>query len=138
MNSAPATGYVAHVPVQAPGQPPIPVNPPLANPPEAPVVRNVPAVEDPRGVKRGLEREDVHRKEPSSKPVFKRSRTLPNAESEDKAKNALFDAIGKNDLKNLKNLLGRHPDRPPFGRDKKPTVSIFSDCSVVRPCMMAV
>jgi hypothetical protein len=111
MNSAPATGYVAHVPVQAPGQPPIPVNPPLANPPEAPVVRNVPAVEDPRGVKRGLEREDVHRKEPSSKPVFKRSRTLPNAESEDKAKNALFDAIGKNDLKNLKNLLGRHPDR---------------------------
>ncbi len=117
MNSSPAAGHVVHVPVrvQFPGQPPMP-----ANPPAVPVLGNVLAAEDPRGTKRGPDEENVHSQEPSTEPALKRARTTTNAEAVEPKKNALFGAIGDNDISKLKILLRQHPEMlesPSFGSD---------------------
>jgi len=110
MNSAPATGHVAHVLVQLPGQPPIPANPPLANLPVAPVLGNVLAAEDPRGTKRGLEEENIYSQEPSTEPTMKRARTASNPTEVDPIKNTLFDAISDHKTSKLKSVLRQHPE----------------------------
>lgn len=108
MNSAPVTGTVAHVTVQPPGQQPIPANPPLINPPVPPLLRNMPAPKDPRGIKRGREEENFYSKELSSEPSVKQIRTDITDEFKYPSKDILFKAIENHSQVAVKQFLKKN------------------------------